>query len=162
MADQKAKVWIVKRDTNVWVGLFLMILSAAVISEALELEVGTPGNPGSGFMIFGAAAVLGALALHQFVKSLRVCKPIPEGVAERSHWGRILAVILANVLYIYLLRPVGYLVCTFLFLFLLFQALEKGRWILRLVGAASTSVVTYLLFARVLQLNLPKGVIPSF
>jgi len=144
------KEWILKRDSNVWVGLFLMILSAAIISEALELEVGTPNNPGSGFMIFGAAGVLGALALHQFVKSLRVSKPKSEEARERAHWGRMLAVILANVLYIYLLRPVGYLVCTFLFLFLLFQVLEKGRWILRLVGAASTSVVTYLLFARVL------------
>ena len=156
------KEWIAKKDANVWVGLFLMILSAAVISEALELEVGTPTSPGSGFMIFGAAAVLGLLALHQFVKSLRSQKPKSAATAESIHWGRILIVILANVFYITLLRSVGYLLCTFLFLFILLQILERGKWIPRLVGAGFTSFLTYVLFARLLQLNLPKGVIPFF
>jgi putative tricarboxylic transport membrane protein len=150
-----------KKDANVWVSLFLMILCAAVISESLELDVGTPNSPGSGFMIFGAAALLGLLALHQFVKSLRSHKPKAEA-GEKVHWGRIAAVILANVLYVCLFRPVGYLVCTFLLLSFLFQILERGRWISRLAGAALTSFFTYLVFARLLQLNLPKGLIPFF
>ena len=157
------KEWISRKDTNVWVGLFLMILSALIISEALELEVGTPNSPGSGFMIFGAAAVLGLLALHQFVKSLRLKRPEAAGTREeRAHWCRIVAVILANVLYIYLLQPAGYLVCTFLLLTFLFQVLERGRWVPRLLGAALTSLCTYLLFGRLLQLNLPKGMLPFF
>jgi hypothetical protein len=162
MGSQQAKGWIAKRDSNLWASLFLMVLSAAVINGALELEVGTPGSPGSGFMIFGAAVVLGLLALHQFIKSLRSQKPESETASERIHWGRIAVVILANVLYVYLFRPVGYLLCTFLLLCFLFQVLERGRWIQRLVGAASTSVLTYVLFARLLQLNLPKGVLPFF
>jgi putative tricarboxylic transport membrane protein len=161
MAGPGVKAWITKRGANLWVNLFLMILSAAVISEALELEVGTPNNPGSGFMIFGAAMVLGLLALHQVIKSLRFYKPRSES-EERIHWARILAVILANVLYICLFQPVGYLVCTFLFLWFLFQVIERGHWFQRLTGAALTSFITYILFARVLQLNLPRGVIPFF
>jgi hypothetical protein len=162
MGSHKAKGWIAKKDANLWVSLFLMILSAAVINEALELEVGTPNTPGSGFMIFGAAVVLGLLALHQFIKSVRSNKPGAEAAAERIHWGRIAAVIVANVLYVYLFRPVGYFVCTFLLLCFLFQVLERGRWIQRVVGAALTTFFTYVLFARLLQLNLPKGVVPFF
>jgi putative tricarboxylic transport membrane protein len=139
-----------------------MILSGAVISEAFDLELGTPGNPGSGFMIFGASGVLGLLALHQFIKSLKSLKHGSDGPAERIHWGRILGVIVANLLYILLLQPVGYLICTFLFLFFLFQALEKGKWLQRVIGSALTSFLTYLFFARMLQLNLPKGFIPFF
>ena len=161
MANQGSEGWILKKDANLWTSLFLMLLSAAVINEAFELEVGSPSNPGSGFMIFGAAVVLGLLALHQFVKLLRSRKSKSES-AEKIHWVRITAVILANVLYIYLFRPVGYLVCTFLLLSFLFQVLERGRWIPRLIGAALTSFFTYVLFARLLQLNLPKGVIPFF
>jgi putative tricarboxylic transport membrane protein len=156
------KGWVMGKNPNLWASLFLIILSAAVISEALELEVGTPTNPGSGFMIFGVAAVLGLLALHQLIKSLRSYKPKSEGPAEKIHWCRITGVILSNALYIYLLQVVGYLACTFLLLFFLFQVLERGRWVPRLIGAALTSLFTYLLFAWLLQLNLPKGVIPFF
>ena len=161
MANPDVKAWIAKKGANLWANLFLMLLSAAVISEAFELEVGTPNNPGSGFMIFGAAVVLGLLALHQFIKSLRSYQPGAES-EERIHWARILAVILANVLYICLFQPVGYLVCTFLFLWFLFQVMERGHWFQRLIGAALTSFITYVLFARMLQLNLPRGVIPFF
>ena len=64
------KSWIANKGADLWTGLFLMIFSGAVINEALNLEVGTPTNPGSGFMIFGTAVVLGVLALLQFLKSL--------------------------------------------------------------------------------------------
>ncbi len=52
MAFQNVKGWTAEKDPNLWASLFLMILSGAVMSEALELEVESPGNPGSGFMIF--------------------------------------------------------------------------------------------------------------
>jgi putative tricarboxylic transport membrane protein len=162
MAFRNTKGWIGEKDANLWTSLFLMILSGAVISESFELEVGTPGNPGSGFMIFGASAVLGLLALHQFIKSLKSLKQESGAATERIHWGRILGVIAANLLYIFLLQPVGYLICTFLLLFFLFQVLERGRWLQRAIGAALTSFLTYLFFARLLQLNLPKGMIPFF
>ena len=162
MTFRNVQGWITEKNTNLWVNLFLMILSGAVINEAVELEVGTPGNPGSGFMILGASAVLGLLALHQFIKSFRLHKPPSETTDERIHWGRIIAVITANLLYILLLKPVGYLICTFIFLYFLFQVLEKGRWVLRMIGSALTSFLTYLLFARLLSLNLPKGWVSFF
>jgi len=162
MAFRNPKGWIAGKDANLWTSLFLMILSGAVISEAFELEVGTPGNPGSGFMIFGASGVLGLLALHQFIKSFKSLKHGSDAAAERIHWGRIVGVIAANLLYIFLLQPVGYLICTFLLLFFLFQVLERGRWLQRVIGSALTSFLTYLFFARLLQLNLPKGFIPFF
>ncbi len=162
MILRNLKGWIAEQDANLWTGLFLMILSGVVIHEAIELEVGTPTNPGSGFMILGASAVLGLLALRQFIKSLRPHERKSEGITEKIHWGRIIAVIVTNILYILLLQPLGYLVCTFLFLSFLFQVLEKGRWVPRVLGSAFTSFLTYLLFARLLQLNLPKGVLPFF
>ena len=162
MALRNLKGWVGEKDANLWVGLFLMIFSGAVVSEAIELEVGTPNNPGSGFMIFGSGCILGLLALHQFIRSLRSRKSGSGPAAEKIHWGRIVAVIVTNILYISLLQLLGYLVCTFLLLSFLFQVLERGRWISRVIGSALTSFLTYMLFAKLLQLNLPKGVIPFF
>ena len=162
MALQNAKAWVAKQDADLWTGLFLMILSGAVISEAIDLEVGTPHNPGSGFMVFGAACVLGLLALRQFIKSLHSKGHEVERSSEAVHWKRIVSVILANIIYIFLLQPVGYLLSTFLLMGFLFLVHEKGRWFSAAWGAALTSFLSYLVFSRMLQLHLPRGVIPFF
>jgi putative tricarboxylic transport membrane protein len=153
--------WIARKSTDLWTGLFLMIFSGAVINEALNLDVGTPAKPGSGFMIFGTAAVLGILALLQFLKAL-FFRAQEEQASEKINLWRIVAVIGANVLYIVALETVGFLLCTFLLMVLLFQVYEKGKWVWAIGGAAATSLVAYVLFSRLLQLNLPKGLIPFF
>jgi len=156
------KGWVSKKDADLWTSLFLMVLSGSAIREAIDLEVGNPNNPGSGFMIFGASAVLGLLALHRFIKSLGSSKQKQGAAAEGIHWGRIVSVVVANALYILFLQTLGYLVCTFLFLSFCFQVLERGRWTTRIIGAALTAFLTHFFFARLLQLNLPKGVLPLF
>ena len=153
--------WLVKKGADLWTGLFLMIISGAVICEALDLEVGTPTNPGSGFMLFGTAAVLGLLALLQFLKAL-LSGVQADQAREKIHLWRIVAVIGANILYIVLLEPVGFLLCTFVLLAFLFQVYEKGKWAWAVGGAAATSLLTYVIFSRLLQLNLPRGLIPFF
>lgn len=155
------KGWIANKGADLWTGLFLMVFSGAVINEALNLELGTPRNPGSGFMIFGAAAVLGFLALLQFFKSLLAHEHLKQDT-EKVHLWRIIAVIGVNILYIVMLERVGYLLCTFFLLCFLFQIYEKGKWASAVGGAAVTSFLTYVIFSRLLQLNLPKGLIPFF
>jgi putative tricarboxylic transport membrane protein len=162
MALQNAKGWVAKQNADLWTGLFLMIFSGAVIGEAIQLEIGTPQSPGSGFMIFGAAGVLGLLALRQFIRSLRFQGREVKQTSTTIRWKRIVSVILANIVYIFLLQPVGYLLCTFLLLCFLFQVHERGRWVSAVGGAALTSLLSYLVFSRMLQLHLPRGVIPFF
>jgi putative tricarboxylic transport membrane protein len=156
------KGWVAKRETNLWTSLLWRVLSGAVISEAFELEIGTPGSPGSGFMIFGTAGVLGILALHLFIKSLLSEKRRPEKALEKTHRWRVVSVIAANIAYILILQPVGYLLGTFLLMGFLFQINEKGKWFSSLWGAALTSFVSYFLFSRLLGLNLPRGWISFF
>lgn len=162
MVLQNAKGWVAKQNADLWTGLFLIIFSGAVISEAIQLEIGTPQSPGSGFMIFGATGVLGLLALRQFIKSLRFQGREVKQTSKAIRWKRVVSVILANIVYIFLLQPVGYLLCTFLLLCFLFHVHEKGRWVSDVGGAALTSLLSYLVFSRMLQLHLPRGVIPFF
>lgn len=152
---------VAKKNADFWTGLVLMLFSGAVINEAFNLEVGTPRHPGSGFMILGAGAVLGALALLQFLKSL-LFRQRPGQAPEKIYPWRIISVIAANMIYIAVLESVGYLLCTFLLLCFLFQVYEKGRWGSIVGGAAAISLLTYAVFSRLLQLNLPKGLIRFF
>ena len=151
----------VKKNADFWTGLLLMLFSGAVINEAFNLEVGTPRHPGSGFMILGAGAVLGILALLQFLKSL-LSRQRPEQAPERIYPWRIILVFAANTIYIAALESMGYLLCTFLLLCFLFQVYEKRKWGSIMGGAATLSLLTYVVFSRLLQLNLPKGLIRFF
>jgi putative tricarboxylic transport membrane protein len=154
------KGWIARKGADFWTAIALMIFSGAVIREALEFDVGTPANPGSGFMVFGTAVVLGAMALAQFAKSLRTPDQETDGPQEKIHLWRIVSVIMANAIYIAVLERVGYIISTFILLCFLLQVYEKGRWAWAVGGAAAASVLSYLTFAKLLQLNLPKGLIP--
>ena len=154
--------WLAKKGADLWTGLFLTVLSGAVIAEALDLELGTPTNPGSGFMIFGVAVVLGVLAFVQILKALLSRGQEEETAPEKIHLGRVVAVVGASVLYIALLELVGFLLCTFVLLTFLLQVYEKGKWVWAVGGAAATSLLAYLFFSKLLQLNLPKGLITFF
>ena len=156
------KGWIARKGTDFWTALVLMVFSGAVIREALDLDVGTPANPGSGFMIFGAAAVLGVMASAQCVKSLFSKDQTEEEPREKIKIWRIVSVIAANAIYIAVLDRAGYILSTFILLCFLLQVYEKGKWVWAVAGAAATSVLTYLIFAKLLQLNLPKGLITFF
>lgn len=158
----RRKGWIARKGADFWTALVLMIFSGAVIREALDLDVGTAANPGSGFMIFGTAVVLGVMASVQCVKSLRTKDQKTGEPPEKIHLWRIVSVIAANAIYIIVLDRVGYLLSTFLLLCFLLQIYEKGRWTWTVGGAAATSALTYLIFAKLLQLNLPKGLITFF
>jgi putative tricarboxylic transport membrane protein len=155
------KITAVKKNADFWSGLLLMLFSGAVINEAFNLEVGTPRHPGSGFMILGAATVLGILALLQFLKSL-LFRQRPGQAPERIHPRRIVSVIAANMIYIFVLESIGYLLSTFGLLCFLFQVYEKRKWGSIAGGAAAISFLTYVVFSRLLQLNLPKGLIRFF
>jgi len=154
--------WLRRTNADFWSSLFLMLLSGYVITEAFNLELGTPRSPGSGFMIFGVATVLGLFALRQFVAAL-LAQPRPKASGgDPIHYGRIVSAVVAVIAYILLLQPVGYLLCTFLLMAFLFQVLERGHWATRTLGAAVTSLASYVLFAKALQVSLPKGLLTFF
>ncbi len=154
--------WLRKTGADFWSSLFLMLLSGYVINEALNLELGTPRSPGSGFMLFGAAIALGLFALRQFIAALFARPRQAAASGDPIHYGRIVSAVAAVIAYILLLQPVGYLLCTFLLMAFLLQVLERGHWGRRALGAAVTSFASYVLFAKVLQVNLPKGLLTFF
>jgi putative tricarboxylic transport membrane protein len=162
MTPTGLKEWFLKKDANLWASVILVLFALSVSIEAYRLEIGTPSNPGSGFLIFGASTVLGILALHQLIKSIRDReRRIPEDV-PRTYGRRVLAVLVILAVYIFLLAPVGYLICSFLLLCFLFRVLEKGKWVYTLRDAFLTSVISYVIFALLLQLQLPKGLLTFF
>lgn len=71
---------------------------------------------------------------------------------------RFLIILIASILYASFLETIGYLISTFIFLFVSFQAMEKvekGGWLKNSLIAGAFSFCVYYLFVIVLKGSLP-------
>ena len=135
------------------VGLFVTIVSV------FSLKVGTLSNPAPGLFPFVAGAVLSLLSLAILIKAAFV-KEIRSvgGLWRRSNWLGVLYAVGSLFVYSILLEWVGFVIMTALLLIFLFRAIKPQEWKMTVGLAVSSSIGFYLLFDRVLQVLLPKGI----
>jgi putative tricarboxylic transport membrane protein len=134
----------------------LLAVAAVAVYEAGRLPLGTPRNPGPGFVPWWTGAVLGGLALALLGQALAAPRPA-RAAATGGGVGRIAG--LAGVLaaYVLLLEPVGYPACTFLLVLFMLRTGAPQRWPVAAGVAALAAVGSYLLFAVWLKVPLPPG-----
>jgi hypothetical protein len=126
----------------------------------LKYGFGSLSEPGVGFITFFAGAILALLALLLFSSSFRGKKR----AGLRELWAgldvkKVLYVLGLLIAYAVLLRPVGFPLCTFVLLFLLFRVKGSyGIWTTLLVAFFVTAV-SYLVFQVWLQVQLPRGIL---
>lgn len=137
--------------------LVALALGAGVIHAGLDLELGSPGDPGSGFMLFwvGVAMVgLSAIVLVNGVRGPAPSRPLWRG----ARWSKIVAVVAALVAYAWLLERLGFVLTTVLLLVFLFKVVEPQRWWVALTGAVASALIAYVVFKMWLGAQLPAGV----
>jgi len=125
-----------------------------------ELGVGTFSNPGAGFVLFWASLILGALSLFLVMKA--VTGKSGSSVLSESwrwfEWWKVLAAIIALVLYASFLTRMGFLIMTLALMILLYSLGKTKPWV-TLAGAFVTIMVAYIIFHIALQIQFPKGMI---
>jgi hypothetical protein len=138
--------------------LFWLLLSVAVCIESLHLGLGTPRNPGMGFMSFGASALLGILSIILFLSASFKkgdAKAVP--LFSGTLWKRSLFVLISLVLYSRILPMAGFLISTFLLMTFLFWILERKRIWVVFISSILTTGVTYYVFSILLNCQFPVG-----
>ena len=148
------------RNTDQSSSLFWLVVAIGIVLLSLKYGVGTLHEPGPGFITFSAGAILMVLSLALFVSNFR---DQAERSNLRSLWagletGKVLYVLLLLVGYVFILKPVGFLISTFLLLFLLFRVKESYRLKMVLVMSFLVTAGSYLVFEIWLKAQLPKGV----
>ena len=74
---------------------------------------------------------------------------------EELQYKPFLIIFLATLIYILTLETIGYLITTFLFLFVCFQTMERSNPIKSIIISACFSGVVYYLYVEVLKGTLP-------
>ncbi len=148
------------RNRGDLIGSVLLILTGiGVVIESVRLKIGTLHGPQPGFFPFVGSILLIALSLVLLIQSWRggEASHQPE---EASGELRRPAILVAGMgIYSAVLDPLGYLISTLLIAAVVLRVLGVRSWKVLSLGSLGLSVGTYLLFDRILGIDLPPGVL---
>ncbi len=133
-----------------------LAVAVAVSAGALAMPMGTLGNPGAGFLPFWVGIALGIMSLALALGACRASGARQPGDEGWTGW-RVTGMVVALLLSVLALEPVGYLPTTFLLLAALLRILGERRWPTVLVFAAVATAGSYALFGSWLGVPLPAG-----
>jgi putative tricarboxylic transport membrane protein len=147
------------RRLNLISGVFWLVVSIVAATESYRLRIGSFQKPGSGFLPFVAASVLGVLSLLIFLQSLLARDereredhwPNPQG------WPKAAIVLMALLGYSFSVEKLGFLVTTFFLILFLLKTVGLQAWPKAILFSLLGSFFSYLLFCTGLKVPLPSG-----
>ena len=147
----------VRQASDLNASLVFLAIGVGACVEANRLGFGSVLAPEPGFFPW-----LGGLALVGL--SLALCRRARRGRAAplqsgESGWTRPGILLAALVLYVPLLEPVGYPVATAALCVVALRILGARRWSVMLGVSAALTVGSFVLFRRVLGVELPAGIL---
>ncbi|MBO2533068.1 MAG: tripartite tricarboxylate transporter TctB family protein [Thermoactinomycetaceae bacterium] len=136
--------------------LIFAAVGAAFILGARNLSSTAYGSQvGPDIFPMGLGAILILLSLRLFFETFRYPEKEKSGNRGNLDWRRFGGMLAAALLYALLLEPLGYVLSTFLFLFVGFQLVERGGRMRSALVAAAFSGGVYFLYAVVMKGTLP-------
>jgi putative tricarboxylic transport membrane protein len=129
------------------VGVLFMIGSRKLSSSSYGSSVGPDIFP------FVLGLVLAALSIRLFYEAYRSRRQ--ESSKEKLEYKPFIIIFTSTLIYILTLETIGYVITTFLFLFVCFQTMERNKWVTSLIISAGFSGIVYFLFVSVLKGTLP-------
>ena len=149
------------REKNFIGSLVFLAVSLLAAFEGYRLKPGNLAEPGAGFFPFYIGIILAALSLVLLIQVLgtRLSRK-EEPFAIGGRWGRLLFALALFPVYVYAVKPLGYLICSFVLMILLLRGVEGQSWKLTFVISVLCTVLSYVVFAKYLGVPLPMGVVP--
>ncbi len=137
-------------------GYFLLFFSAALVFQSLNLSIGSPTEPGPGFLGFFLGLGLFILSgSFTFINWKR--KPQKRFFEHKRAWIKPFLGLLFLICFASFMDVLGTIGAMLLFFFLWMRALEKKGWVITALIAGIGTTSFYFLFGEILRISLPKG-----
>lgn len=139
-----------------------VLLASAVAFSAGALKYYTywgPDGPGSAFLPFWLGVIMAVLAAMLLAGALRSRDPGAEWLPKGEGLKRLALVLGVTIAFVALLKIVGMILGTALFLVVLMRVLDRSSWPLTLSVAAATAGLNYLVFTYWLRVPFPVSVL---
>lgn len=149
------------RRRDLWSGAILFCLALFVLYESRKFHLWGISGPGEGLFPLLLASALGGLSLASFVltytgKSVREPSPGEDDVVI---WRKLISYMGALVVYTLLFDMAGFVLSSLVVLIYILRFAERLNWTRSLLVSGGSVIVSYLLFDKLLQVPLPKGIL---
>ncbi len=138
-----------------------VVIAILYIIEASRYRIGTSAQPGPGFypLIVGALLTLGFVGTGIEAATSRSQEEVdwPTGAAQ---W-RVLSIAAASIGYVVLLTRIGHPLAATLVTLVALRVMNMQRWLVAVAVALAIGIGSYYLFAVVLDVPLPSGILPT-
>ena len=148
-----------KNPSDVLGSLLLFLVGVGAIFGAVRLHVGSPTEPQPGFFPFLAGIALISLSSIIFFHSWLGHGEKKAAFGEVRRPALMLAVLIALVA---VLDRLGFVIGTFIASGLILRVLNVKSWRVLIITSLGLSMGTYLLFGRLLGIDLPMGIWTRF
>jgi len=140
----------------IWLGLGVFFTVGA-----RKYGIGSLDEPGPGFFPLVGGVSLCLAALSHLVQLMRkpLCGARESSLWGEAHWGRSVAVAAGLVLYAFAVDFLGFIIATFLLMFILFSLYDRTKFIFAIAGSLSVVTITYFVFSIWLNVRFPAGIL---
>jgi putative tricarboxylic transport membrane protein len=146
-------------------GLCLLFLGLVLALLCFRLSVWKSG-PQEGFFPLVIAVIIIGLSLLLLIQSVFLGDQEKEDVSvkkeKKVHLSRVLSYIIATLLFGILLESIGFLISSALLLVFILKVVEKRSWKITFALGLASVLISYILFAYLLGVPLPKGLIQAW
>lgn len=148
------------RRLTIAASLILAGLAALTLFEASRLAFGSIRVPQTGFFPSILAILLLFFSIALLVQTCRqAVGESGEPPIKSEAWIRISITLAAMLGFALVLEKLGFLLSTFSVMLVLLRVIEPQKWPRVIAVALATALVSYFLFARLLNIPLPAGVL---
>jgi putative tricarboxylic transport membrane protein len=148
-----------KNRSDLLGSLFLFVVGTGAIIGAIRLTVGSPTEPQPGFFPFVAGVILIVFSTIIFLQGWLGRSKTQVVFGEVGRPAMLVAVMIALVL---VLDRLGYVIGTFIAAGLILRILGVKSWRALVMTSLCLSFGTYLLFDKLLGVDLPVGFLVRF
>ena len=127
-----------------------------------SLEIGDPLGPKAFPRLLGVFLVLTAAILLFEILRARKAKAPRAAATEPEKQSAVFVVggvALWTLLYFFMFERLGYILATVAYLVVLMNYFNRGKWIANVVTAVLFPIISYVMFTKLLGVNLPPGIL---
>jgi putative tricarboxylic transport membrane protein len=141
--------------------IFWVAFGGLFVVESLRLGQMKDGVPGPGFLSLLAGIALILLSLSVLISALFPKeKAVSSSISpDPGSLKRLLFALVAMFAYGLVMNILGYLLTTFIFMLFMSRLIEPKGWRTALIMALVTSVLTYIIFVVLMEVQLPRGLL---
>jgi putative tricarboxylic transport membrane protein len=147
------------RNSDLWGGLFWLIVGAFMVWAGRDMGLGRLNEPGSGFAFYWIGILMCALSLVVIGQGLVSGGPTIASLWAGIRWRKVLAVVGLLLVYGIGFQTIGFIPCTLALLLVLMWFVDPVRWWLALIVAVVATFGVWATLTRWLKIQLPSGIL---